>query len=410
MNRQSPVIRDIWPFTEIVPTPELSLTRVDDLLDPVGGALVSSSIVRREMSSPTLAPQAAYAIRLHRSDGLVRISRWSTEHQDWDEVSSWSTSKAKPPQCVVLELSGVLLGNVTTIDRLRERMSELLAKDFSRMSYCLFASMAASFLSIALFFFGIRAGAEAQNMAVFILLIGMAACAGVIRAFLGSQSRILSEHAQSRMRKQFLFESQDSKVDLKLSQLTEIVTTLELQRQDTALSVGLLLLLILAYFIAPLVILGVMIAVVLTSVLMSRAASLESLHKAQDRAAERLKYAMLSLYAVFDPFTPKKLLLAKRQVLSDRAYRYAMVTRKSDSAVVRATIYRSLAQALAFLLIFGAYGISTYMNPTKRTLIDPLINGSLLSVAPFIVLFSISQSTIAAGRMIHRWVSKTSLI
>jgi len=227
----------------------------------------------------------------------------------------------------------------------------------------------------------------------------------MIAVGLRNRCRAISDQGLARVREQFQYEYRPAEhAPLTVQHVTSILQGEDRKREENAVIVGFLLLLCLVYFISPLVVIGVIVAVILVTILTGDGSALRLVGLANDRAELRLEQSLLSFRAGDDGAAPPALRAARKQVLRDRARRYADVSTRLRHSQTRARRMQDAGFALAFALIFSAYAfpIAAGFETFSANLGDSLVTTSLFSVAPVIILLSISKSTVALAQVIGR--------
>ena len=167
---------------------------------------------------------------------------------------------------------------------------------------------------------------------------------------------------------------------------------------------GFLLLLCFVYFISPLVVIGVIVALVVVTMIIGDTSMLRALGVALDRAETRLEQAFLSFRASNDAFAPPALRSAKKAVLRDRMRRHGDMLARTRSRQARFRLTQDIAIAVSFGIIFAAYAfpIAAGFQMLAVSTADSLVNTSLFKVAPVVILLSISRSTVSLAQVANR--------
>lgn len=397
-----PTLSDLWPYTEAAVPPELASLPVDLYFSDRKG----SSVTAADWTSPVdpdAAPRASYALRVMRAKGKGELARWNAASGAWDVVRSFDVPDQKEG-CSIIELHGILLGNVQTAEALGVRLKALLQAEFSQMKAYRLTARVLSVVSIVVLFFSVRAGVESNAIEPFALIFTLAMGIGLISVGLRNRCKVVHEIALMRAREQFQFEYR--KVDhapLTLQNVTSLLTERDRKGEEEAVIFGFLLLLCFVYFISTLVVVGVIVAVIVVTLMIGDPAMLRVMGLAHERAENRLEHSFLSFRAADDAYAPPALRDAKKSVLRDRIRRYSdmlSITRQTQS---KFRMTQDLAIALAFLIIFASYAfpIAAGFQKLSVTKADSLVVTSLFSVAPIIILLSIAKSTVALAAIIN---------
>jgi len=359
------------------------------------------------VDDPATAPRASYALRVSRENGQGALARWEASSGQWRVVRRFAVPQ-RDSACSVVELRGILLGNVGTPEELTERLNALLARENSESKTYRLTSKVLAVMSIMILFFAIRAGAEARALEPFLLIFALAMMAGMTAIGLRTRCKAISEAGLTRMQERFRFEYRAADhAPLSPRHVARVLKENGLKREEDAVIFGFLLL-CLVYFISPLVVIGVIVALILVTLVTAGAATLRPLGLAHERSEQRLEQAFLSFRAGNDAFTPPVLRRAKHEVLRDRARRYGDMATRLHDGQARMRLNQDLGQGLSFLVIFTAYalpiamGIQTFAPETR----DSPVSTSLFSVAPVIVLLSIAKTTTVLALIVNRRLAR----
>ena len=403
MSKTYPILGDIWPYTEAAAAPELASLTVDVFFsDPSETPIKAASWVTP--ADPAAAPRASYALRIRRSGGRGDLARWNPVRGFWVVTHSFDVPETDQA-CAIVELNGVLLGNVSTPDALGVRMKSLLQAELSEAKYLRFAAKIMSVASIIVLFFAVRSGVESNAIEPFALIFLIAVGIAMIGVGLRTRTKVLGEQGLQRLHEQFQFEYRKADHgDLTLRTVTGLLAENERKREEEAVIFGFLLLLCFVYFISPLVVIGVIVALIIVTMITGDPSTLRVLNIAQDRAERRLEQAMLSVRASDDALAPVRLRKAKKEVLRDRIRRYGDMAGRVRETQTRTRISTDIAIAVAFLIIFAAYAfpIAAGIQKLAVSKADSLVNTSLFRVAPVIILLSISKSTVTLAQVMSR--------
>lgn len=399
-----PTLAELWPFGEISVPPQLAALPLTAFFSDTPPGRITAA-TWRQVSDAGVAPRASYALRLRRRDGVIDLSRWLPHLDEWGPPRRVRAESRGGDGCVVIDLNGIVLGNVTTTEALESRVRALLQRELGAMTAFRLTAMVFSVLSIMLLYFSIRIGVEQRAAEPFVLVFALAFMSGLTGGFLKTRSKAAAERGLARVRQQFQHEfRQAENPALQLAHVNATMRELELKREEAAVIVGFLLLLCFVYFVSPLMIISVMVALVLVSLITGPSAALRGLGQAYDRAERRLEQAALSFRAGHDQMSAPALRSARKQVLRDRIRRHGEVRAVVQKRQGRRQLDQDLAQALAFVIIFGTYAIAVATGVQKLTpgLGNSLVSTSLFSVAPVIVLLSISRSTTVMAKVVNR--------
>ena len=398
-----PIVGDLWPYKEAAVPPELAPLPLDIFLtNPKGTSITAAKWT--VVSDPAVAPRASYALRLLCRDGEGQLARWEPVQGVWHPVARFPV----PPgdmACSVIELKGIVLSNVETPEALGQRLRHLLQSELSEMKSYRILSKILSVMSIIILFFSVRAGVESNAIEPFLLIFALAVGVGMLAVGLRARCRTVSETGMIRVREQFQFEYKPAvHKTLTLNNVTTLLKEYDRKREEDAVIFGFLLLLCFVYFISPLVVIGVIVALIVTTLMTGDLKSLRMLSVAFDRSETRLEHAFLSFRAGDDRLSPPALRDAKKQVLRDRIRRYGDMMGKVRETQSKVRLTQDISMAVAFLIIFSAYAFPIAAGFQKMSIAtrDSLVETSLFSVAPVIILLSIAKTTVALAQVANR--------
>ncbi len=402
MRGNIPVLGDIWPYTEAAAAPELAALPVDVFFsDPKTTSIQAATWMR--LPDQEVAPRAAYALRVRRGGGQGDLSRWDPANGVWRVTERFAMPG--PEGSSIVELRGILLGGVDTPEALGVRMKSLLQAELSvAKSYRLIAKVL-SVMSIIVLFFAVRSGVESHAIEPFALIFCLAVIIGLIAVGLRTRTKALSEQGLNRISEQFQFEYRKADHgNLTLNTVTNLLQDNDRKREEEAVIFGFLLLLCFVYFISPLVVIGVIVALIVVTMMTGDPGMLRVLGVAFDRSETRLEHAFLSYRASNDGLAPVALRRAKREVLRDRIRRYGDMMGRVRDTQGRFRMTQDIAFAVAFVIIFSAYAFPVAAGFQKLAVskADSLVTTSLFRVAPVIILLSISKSTVALAQVANR--------
>lgn len=401
-----PAFSDIWPFREVTIPPQLAVLPLEVFFtDRAPDTVTAASWLR--VTDPNMAPRAGYALRLTRDNGKGSLARWDTDAQVWVDVTYFPVPTSDW-DCAIIELNGIVLGNVASTEDLEARVKVLLAKELSNMTTYRLTAMVFSLASIMTLFFSVRAGVESRAIEPFALIFGLAVCAGMTAGFLKTRAKASAERGLTRIRDQFQFEYRSTPDQpLRMAHVNGVLLEMEARREEAALVIGFLLLLCFVYFVSPLMVVSVIVSLILVTLITGSPKTQRGLAMAYDRAEQRLEHALLSFRAGNDAMSTPALRRAKKQVLRDRIRRHADVRTYVQHRQGRLQFNQDLAFALAFVIIFGSYALTILTGIQKLApgLGSSLVNTSLFSVAPIIVLLSVARSTSAMAKVVNRQLS-----
>lgn len=403
MRGAIPILGDLWPYKEAAAAPELAALPVDVFFgDPKGSSIQAATWVRG--IDPESAPRAAYALRVRRNgEGRGDLARWDPGRGVWRVTRRFALPG--PEGCAIIELRGILLGGVETPEALAQRMKSLLARDMGEAKAYRLISKVLSVMGVIVLFFAVRSGVESHAIEPFALIFALAVIIGLIAVGLRTRTKALSEQGLTRIREQFQFEYR--KADhgaLTLKTVTNLLQDNDRKREEEAVIFGFLLLLCFVYFISPLVVIGVIVALIVVTMMSGDPGMLRVLGVAFDRSETRLEHAFLSFRASNDGMAPVALRQAKREVLRDRIRRYGDMMGRVRDTQGKFRMTQDIGFAVAFVIIFSAYAFPVAAGYQKLAVstADSLVNTSLFRVAPVIILLSISKSTVALAQVANR--------
>lgn len=398
-----PILGDLWPYSEAAVSPELASLPLDVFFtDPKKSSIRAARWMR--LKTDVVAPRASYALRVRRKGGKGDLSRWNPGTGLWEPVAQFLVPDDKEG-CSIIELNGIVLGNVKDVAALSVRLRALLQSELTEMKIYRLSSKVLSVMSIIILFFAVRSGVESNAIEPFALIFSLALGIGLIAVGLRARCRTLSEMGMIRLREQFQFEYRVAEhAPMSVNNVSAILKEYDLKREEDAVVFGFLLLLCFVYFISPLVVVAVIVALIIVTLMTGDLKSLRLLGAAFDRTETRLEQSFLSFRAGDDNLTPPALRDAKKQVLRDRVRRYGDMLGKVRETQARVRLTQDIGMAVAFIIIFSAYAfpIAAGFQKLSIGLKDSLVATSLFSVAPVIVLLSIAKSTVAMSQIVNR--------
>ena len=405
MPKSYPILGDLWPFAEAAAPPELAVLSLDIFFtDPKTSSISAAQWMR--IKTPEAAPRCSYALRFMRNNGKGELAKWNTGTGLWEPVARFDVPDTKKGVSII-ELKGILLGNIKTKEALAERLRALLQSELSEMKLYRLSSKVLSILSIITLFYAVRSGVESNAIEPFALVFILAVGIGLIAVGLRARCRTISELGMIRLREQFQFEYRAADhAPLTINDITSLMKDHDLKREEEAVVFGFLLLLCFVYFISPLVVIGVIVSLIIITLMTGDLKTLRGLAAAFDRTETRLEHSYLSLRAGDDVLAPPALRHAKKQVLRDRIRRYGDILGKVRATQGKVRMTQDIGLMVAFLIIFSAYAfpIAAGIQKTSIGLKDSLVATSLFSVAPVIVLLSIAKSTVAMAQIVNRQI------
>lgn len=401
-----PILGDVWPFTEASAPPELASLPIDVFFSNPKGTSVSAAQWTL-VDDPESAPRAGYALRLTRSAGQGELSRWNPSGGTWHSVSRFPVSD-QDTACSVIDLKGIVLSNVSSADTLAARLDILLQDDRREMKIYRLASKVLSVMSIIVLFFSVRAGVENMAIEPFALVLAIAVGIALIAVSLRIRCKTLHEEGLIRLREQFQFEYRAADhAPLSVTNLTGILQENDRKREEEAVIFGFLLLLCFVYFVSPLVVIGVIVALIIVTLMMGDRGTLRILGIAFDRSETRLEQSLLSFRASNDGLAPPALRVAKKEVLRDRIRRFGDMQGKVRETQARFRLTQDIGMGVAFMIIFSSYAfpIAAGFQKLSISVSESLVSTSLFSVAPVVILLSISKSTVALSQITNRRIN-----
>lgn len=401
-----PILGDVWPFTEAAAPPELASLPIDVFFSNPKGSSVSAAQWTL-VDDPDTAPRAGYALRLTRSAGQGELSRWIPSSGTWQSVSRFPVSD-QDTGCSIIDLKGIVLSNVATVDALSARLDILLQDDRREMKTYRLSSKVLSVMSIIVLFFSVRTGVENMAIEPFALVFAIAVGIALIAVSLRIRCKTLHEEGLSRLREQFQFEYRSADhAPLTVTNLTSILQDNDRKREEEAVIFGFLLLLCFVYFISPLVVIGVIVALIIVTLMMGDRGTLRILGIAFDRSETRLEQSLLSFRASNDGLAPPALRSAKKEVLRDRIRRFGDMQGKVRETQARFRLTQDMGMGVAFMIIFSSYAfpIAAGFQKLSISVSESLVSTSLFSVAPVVILLSISKSTVALSQIANRRIN-----
>lgn len=405
MSVTYPILGDLWPWSEVAAPPELASLPLDVFFTDPNQTSISSAKWMR-LSNHQAAPRCSYALRVLRNNGKGELARWNSGTGNWDPVAQFDLPDQRKG-CSIIELKGIVLGNVQTAEDLTTRLRALLGSELAEMKTYRLTSKVLSIVSIITLFFAVRSGVESNALEPFALVFSIAVGIGLTAVGLRARCRSISDLSLLRLREQFQYEFVAAEhAPLNVRHVSTILKEHDLKREEEAVVFGFFLLLCFVYFISPLVVVAVIVALIIVTLMSGDLKTLNHLAVAFDRSETRLEQSYLALRAGDDAMAPPALRDAKKQVLRDRIRRYGVMlgnVRKTQSQMRRV---RDIGLTVAFLIIFSAYAFPIAAGFQKMSIgvKDTLVATSLFSVAPVIVLLSISKSTVSMAQIINRQI------
>jgi len=239
----APSVGTLWPYTEAAVPPELAGLPVDSFLKSQKGSPITAATWTTGDVSPFAAPRAAYALRYRQKYGEGELARWDALVGEW-RVSQNFPVPSREEGCAIIELHGILLGNVESADALTERMKSLLAPEIREAKIYRILSKVLAVASIITLFFAVRAGVESHAAEPFLLIFALAVGIGLLSVGLRARTKVLSQGGTSRLSDQFQFEyRKDKHQPLTLRNVTQGLREHDLRREEEAVMFGFLLLL-----------------------------------------------------------------------------------------------------------------------------------------------------------------------
>ncbi len=401
-----PILGDLWPYTEAAAPPELAGLPLDVFFtDPKKSSISAAQWMR--IKDKDAAPRSSYALRLLRNAGKGELSRWNSGTGHWEPFAHFDLPDQRKG-CSIIELKGILLGNVKTPEALAERLRALLQSEMREMKIYRLTSKVLAIASIVTLFYSVRSGVESNAIEPFALIFSLAVGIGLIAVGLRARCRTISEMGMIRLREQFQFEYRAADhAPLSVNNVATLLKEHDLKREEEAVVFGFLLLLVFVYFISPLVVVAVVAALIIVTLMTGDLKTLRILASAFERSETRLEQSFLSFRAGDDTLSPPALRDAKKQVLRDRIRRYGDMLGKVRETQGKVRLTQDIGLTIAFLIIFSAYAfpIAAGFQKMSITLKDSLVATSLFSVAPVIVLLSISKSTVAMAQIVNRQIA-----
>lgn len=402
-----PVLGDVWPFKEAAAAPELASLTLDFFFSPPKASPIKSAEWTLS-EEPEAAPRASYALRILQTGREGSLSRWNPIRGNW-VITHRFTAPESREACAIIELKGIILGGVQNVESLETRLKSLLSPELSEAKAIRLLAKVLSVASIVVLFFAVRSGVESAAIEPFALILTIAVGIGFLAVGLRTRTKALSEQGLQRIREQFQFEYR--KADhgtLTLNTVTNILGEHDRKREEEAVIFGFLLLLCFVYFISPLVVIGVIVALIIVTMITGDHTALRIMGIAFDRAETRLEHSALSFRASNDAYAPPALRSAKKEVLRDRMRRYADMSSRVKETQARFRLTQDIAIAVAFFIIFASYAfpIAAGLQRLAVSTADSLVSTSLFKVAPVIILLSISKSTVSLAQVFNRRLAK----
>jgi len=400
-----PILGDIWPFAEAAAPPELAVLRMDVFFtDPKTTSISAAQWMR--IKTPEAAPRCSYALRFMRNNGKGELAKWNPGTGLWEPVAYFDVPDRKKGVSII-ELKGILLGNIKAKEELSLRLRALLHAEMTEMKVYRLSSKVLSIISIITLFFAVHSGVESNALEPFALIFSIAVGIGLIAVGLRARCRTLSEMGMIRLREQFQFEYRAvDHAPLTVNDINSLLKEQDLKREEEAAVFGFLLLLCFVYFISPLVVVAVIVSLIIVTLMTGDLKTLRVLAAAFDRSETRLEHSYLSLRAGGDELAPPALREAKKQVMRDRIRRYGDMLGKVRATQGKVRMTQDIGMTVAFLIIFSAYAfpIAAGLQKVSIGLKDSLVATSLFSVAPVIILLSIAKSTVAMAQIVNRQI------
>ena len=305
-----PILGDLWPFREAAAPPELAQLHVDVFFTNPKGSSISAADWWLDQD-PDTAPRASYALRLRRAQGTGELARWEPARGVWRPVARFDVPD-QDEGCSIIELHGILLSNVQTPEALEQRLKGLLKAEMSEMKLYRLSSKVLGVLSIVTLFYAVRSGVESNAVEPFALVFALAVGIGMFAVGMRARVKTLSDVGLIRLQEQFQFEYRPTEHQpMTLKTMTTLLKDNDRRREEEAVLFAFLLLLCFVYFISPLVVIGVIVAVIVVTLMTGDLKSLRVLGAAFDRSETRLEQSYLSFRAGNDVLMPPALREAK---------------------------------------------------------------------------------------------------
>lgn len=413
MARHVPKLSEVWPFDDTVVPAEIAAWRITAFLqEPADNA--AKSVAWALVSTVDVVPRASYALQVRVKARCGHVARWDSAKQRWREVAEFAVDETLPETISIVEFKGVLLANVMNAEQLSARVSALLQKTRQRTRDFLLASRLVSILSIVTLFGAIRLGVESFAPEAFVLLFALALMTGLLGLAMRLTAKQLAVHAIAKLAAQFRFEyDPKSTAAFTVADVTRPIRAYERQQEERATVFGFLLLLGFAYIVSPLVVLGVIAALFVAIIGLDGVQVEQTLVQVQSRAAMALENALLSFRSGFDRMSPRRLRQAKSRVLREGLRRYETVSNHVARRQSRAALRQDGLQALVTVIIFGAYilPMAFRVEAGSAAAATPVFSAalgtaSIFSVAPIIVLYSLSKATVSTASIIRSWLPR----
>ncbi len=395
----APTLDELWPFEQVAVPSELSGVRVDRFFATLKSTM-HNSIRVTEVTSEDVAPIAAYAIKLSSTkNGLVR-SVWSAKAGAWVDAIDYKVDVSLKERIFVIEFNGVLLGNVTTPEELSVRVHLLFQKTLATVGVMRLFSRLLAVFSIMMLFYAIRIGVEASAIEPFAVIFAAAFSVSMAAVYMRQRCRSLIDTSTNLLQEQFLFEyNASSHSSLKVSDISKLMKGIDRTQEEKSVVFGFCLLLTFVYFISPLIVVAAIVSLFLGVLLIGSENSSQHRDMARRRAVLRLENAVLSFRTGNDLFAPPILRSAKKSVLRDRLKRFEKINSALKRHELGSELRVDLAHSVALIAIVGAYvlPLAVGVQQSASNLASSFETVSLFSVAPVIVLISISKATVATS-------------
>ncbi len=402
-----PKLGAVWPFAEFSVPASLAQAPLGHFFSTASHLPAEVALVT-QTEDPRAAPSASYALQIITNGGRLVVSRWNPQTGTWQRTFSRNFDGDQPDAICVLEFKQVYLADPA--EPLASKMRRLMRGDIMRMDIGRFSSKLFALAAVVILFFAIREGAEVRAYGPFLVILGLAVLAALTATSLRNGSRALCEACLARAVEQIRFERnwQKSPVFTEKDAM-ETFRKFDQRREDEAAVFGFLLLLCIVYFISPLVVIGVLVALVLGVLILTRPDAAVAAKRAQRSAEHDVSASVLALRAGEDPFSPPSLRRARRHVLHTELQRATATEQAAHQLSTAHDQSSDLSAAVILAVILGTYAlpIAAGYEVSAVSHANSLVSLSLFTVAPIVVLISICKSTMRLAHTAKRYLSGT---
>jgi len=135
--------------------------------------ILSQVVIGVDANSARKIQDLPGALRVLRHAGKGELARWNPGTGLWEPVAHFDVPDQKTG-CSIIELKGIVLGNVKTPEALSDRLRVLLQSELREMKVYRLSSKVLSILSTITLFYSVRSGVESDAIEPFALIFAIA--------------------------------------------------------------------------------------------------------------------------------------------------------------------------------------------------------------------------------------------